>query len=219
MEADGFDPQVMFTEIHDGFLLENDDAPLDAPDTTHKASRGKPPKTVGAFNKREMDMVTEMTKLYGTVGTMLFLVSPADGVLIAQGAADRAKEVVMVARHHPQMWNVLVTLTTASDYTPFFVGHGMLLVALLQNHNVLPPDLTQLFKRPSSSSVAAPTPSAQQAHYPPRPKDEMTAAAMSASAGFPPAEPATTPTTPPDTNELLPDDPQRNPAAFNIERR
>lgn len=175
------------------------------PSDAHKATRGRPTKAMmGGMNKRESDMAAKMAGLYGSVGAMLFLVNPTDGTILLSGAGDRGKEIVMVARHHPQMWKALEVMTTASDYTPFIIGHGMMIVAILQNHNVLPSDLSQLMARKPKPQPTPQAPFGMPSDMPPPPQPQAPPSIPLDANGFPIANVG---------------DDDNNQNAFNMERR
>jgi len=137
-------------------LLDND-TPGGAPSENDAPVNDKPPKgkshqAKGGRPKRETEMIGRLTQFYGSVGMLAFAFSQADGAVLMQGAADRANELVNVARHHEAMWNVLETLTTGGDYVPLIVGHGAMLMTIMGNHGIT---LATLTKR---APIATPEP-------------------------------------------------------------
>ena len=108
------------------------------------------PATRGVRDKKLID---DLAGLYATAGVLVTLVNQTDGFLIIQGADERAKELVAVANHHPAMKKTLKRLTESNDYITLVVGHGMLAVAIMQNHNVLPRNIAE--KLGSAFSVGA----------------------------------------------------------------
>lgn len=105
-----------------------DKPPAGKPPRQRRPSEGRP--------KREVEMIARLTQFYGAVGALTYAFNQADGQVIMAAAADRATEMVNVARHHAHMWTVLEAMTTGGDYVPLIVGHGSLAMAIMANHGV-----------------------------------------------------------------------------------
>lgn len=109
---------------------------------------------------RNAKLIADVAGLYGVVGGLVFLANPTDGTIIMSGAEDRARELVAVAEHHPQMMRVLRRMTANNAYIALVIGHGGMAAQILAAHGVNPVQaITGMFKpkpRPAVQPAATP---------------------------------------------------------------
>lgn len=99
------------------------------------------------LNRADLKLALQLARLYAVTGLVVTTLNQVDGVLIMSTAEDRAKELVLLANHHPNLKKALRSMTESNDYIIFAMGHGGLLVALLQNHGVMPQNIGQSIAR------------------------------------------------------------------------
>lgn len=125
-----------------------DTSPSDmVPDTQESAS-----PDVITLNRADTKLALQLARLYAVMGLGVTMLNQTDGMLIMATSEDRAKELVLLANHHPNLKKALRSMTESNDYIIFAMGHGGLLVAILQNHGIMPQNIGQsiarLFARP-----------------------------------------------------------------------
>jgi hypothetical protein len=154
-EADDLSASIAYDETHDEARPKTrkqraprsaaDRPPADmVPDTQDSAE-------VIRLNRADSKLAAQLARLYAVIGLSVTVLNQADGVLIMATAEDRAKELVLLANHHPNLKKALRSMTESNDYIIFAMGHGGLLVAILQNHGVMPQNIgasiARLFQR------------------------------------------------------------------------
>jgi hypothetical protein len=111
------------------------------------------------LNRADSKLAAQLARLYLLIGAGVTLVNMADGTIILMGAETRAQELVLLANHHPALKKALRSLTESNDYLIFAMGHGGMILAILQNHGVVPQNIgtsiVRLFQRRSSDHVQA----------------------------------------------------------------
>lgn len=121
--------------------VTRDRAPADmVPDTQDDAE-------VIRLNRADSKLAAQLARLYAVMGLGVTMLNQVDGTLLIATSEDRAKELVLLANHHPNLKKALRSMTESNDYIIFAMGHGGLLVAILQNHGVMPQNLGQSIAR------------------------------------------------------------------------
>lgn len=106
--------------------------------------RGKDAEVVsGPRSPRDARLTADLANLYLQLGMVISMFNKVDGYLIMSGCEDRAKELVAVANHHPQMKKALKQMTTGNDYIALALGHGAIVFAIAANHNIIPGNLRE----------------------------------------------------------------------------
>lgn len=151
---------------HEAEMLESSIATDEV--TAKRARADKPPADmtpqaqdepgVIKLNRADAKLATQIARLYAVLGIGVSMLNQADGILIISSADERARELVLVANHHPALKKGLRNLTESNDYITFAFGHGTLALAILQSHGIMPRDigarLFGMFKRPSAAQVS-----------------------------------------------------------------
>ena len=99
------------------------------------------------LNRADAKLAMQLARLYAVLGMGVSLLNQADGILIMGTSEERARELVLLANHHPNLKKALRSMTESNDYIIFGMGHGGLLIAILQNHGVMPQNLGQSIAR------------------------------------------------------------------------
>lgn len=105
------------------------------PDTA--ARRGRAP------GGRDAKLLAGIQGIYYLVGTMLVFVNQKDAQIVIAGASDRAAELLAVANHHPEFKKWLVRFTQSNDYLSLALGHGLMAMAILSNHKMVPENIAK----------------------------------------------------------------------------
>lgn len=99
------------------------------------------------LNRADAKLAMQLARLYAVLGMGVSLLNQSDGILIMGTSEDRARELVLLANHHPNLKKALRSMTESNDYIIFGMGHGGLLIAIMQNHGVMPQNLGQSIAR------------------------------------------------------------------------
>lgn len=83
--------------------------------------------------------------LYAAVGALVYSRNQTDGLIILQGAEARANELAELARYYPALYKVLKAMTTGNAWMSLIIGHSSMMIAIMANHDMLPPGLAQMF--------------------------------------------------------------------------
>lgn len=112
-------------ELSDLSALPKDIAPKRLPEQTAKPA--KPAK-----------LTLEIAFLYEKLGNLVATFSPIDGALISAGAIERAEELMAIGRINPAFMKVLKQLVSGNAYIQAILGHGMVAMAIMANHGIIP---------------------------------------------------------------------------------
>lgn len=132
------------TESHDAqeALRADESVFIDATESMgHSVKPDKPPRSMAGRKPRlskDAKLEASLASLYFVVAMALGMFNAKDSEIVASGATERAHELLAVASHHPKFKEWLIKLTESSDYTSFAIGHGLMILAILGNHNRLP---------------------------------------------------------------------------------
>jgi len=109
--------------------------------TLETSSDDSPPAgmpTEKARPRAQQKLIDDLTGWYTGIGALFLVADPTVGMLIMQGANQRATELVDVARHHPKMMKSLQNMVKDSDYMALIMGHGGMIFTILQHFGVIP---------------------------------------------------------------------------------
>lgn len=81
-----------------------------------------------------------------------------DADILAQHAEPRARELVNVANHHPQLKKAIQAFMHGSDMMALVMGHGMLAMAIANNHGLT----VQVVGNAARKAMGRPTKTAEQ---------------------------------------------------------
>lgn len=98
------------------------------------------------ISREQQKLIESFTELFQKVGIVIASVDMYDGLMIAKHAEKRATELVLVARHHPWLMELLNKFGGSNDYIELVLGYGIMAYALMAHHNQVPahPILAQL---------------------------------------------------------------------------
>lgn len=125
-------------KIVDG-TLEEDVAPK---------GMGKPPVPSWRVSAKRASMLKEnVAGTYASIGILVSSRDSYDGMVILSSAEARATELVAVASHNKRLFELLERVFTQGDTMKMFIGHGIMVYAIMVHHNRLPgnPVLLQQF--------------------------------------------------------------------------
>lgn len=111
-----------------------DIAPKDLP---AERKRGRSP------GGKDAKLLAGLQGIYYLVGTVLMFVNAKDANIVIAAAPDRALELLAVANHHPQFKMWLERFTQSNDYLSLVLGHGLMAMAILANHNMISPQVAR----------------------------------------------------------------------------
>lgn len=101
-------------------------------------------------------LTLQLSFLYEKLGELIGKFNPVDGVLISLGAIDRASELYAIGQTNPAFMNFLKTLVSGNAYIAAILGHGMVALAILANHGLVPTSqVTDLFTKSLSNAIAS----------------------------------------------------------------
>lgn len=107
-------------------------------------------------------LTLQLSFLYEKLGELIGKFNPIDGVLISSGAIDRASELYAIGQSNPAFMNFLKTLVSGNAYIAAILGHGMVALAILANHGLVPTSqVTDLFTKSLSDAIASNIPSSE----------------------------------------------------------
>lgn len=92
---------------------------------------------------RDAKLLAGIQGIYYLVGTMLVFVNQKDAQIVIAGAPDRAAELLAVANHHPEFKKWLVRFTQSNDYLSLILGHGLMAMAIMSNHKMVPDSIAK----------------------------------------------------------------------------
>lgn len=126
--------------------------PEDIPPADMQAAEQDTPDTI-KLNRADTKLATNVARLYAVLGLGVHMFNQTDGVIIITQSGDRAKELILLANHHPALKKALRQLTESNDYITFAFGHGGMALLILQAHGIMPRDigvrLFSMFRRPA----------------------------------------------------------------------
>lgn len=92
---------------------------------------------------KDAKLLAGIQGIYYLVGTMLVFVNQKDAQIVIAGAPDRAAELLAVANHNPAFKKWLIRFTESNDYLSLILGHGLMAMAILANHKLVPDSIAQ----------------------------------------------------------------------------
>lgn len=113
------------------------------------------------ISREQQKLIESFTELFQKIGIVVASMDMYDGLVIAKHADKRAMELVLVARHHPWLMELLKKFGGSNDYIELVLGYGIMAYALMAHHGQVPshPILAQLgygeVTMPTSEETAA----------------------------------------------------------------
>lgn len=131
-------------------------------DVAPKQTEQAPSAPAVKLTWQETKLAASLAQMYGVIGMGVYVSDAWDGGVILSGAIDRARELVIVSRHHANMRRVLLMLTQNSDYLALAVGHGSMLALIMMHHGLLSVRFAPMFGQQPENIPVLPPPASRQ---------------------------------------------------------
>lgn len=107
----------------------------ESPTSDQKASIGissqSEPEDLDQLTPKQEKLRKLLQQRYVTIGGILTAFDPYGGMVIIQKSEERSMETVKAARHNKKLWDALEKIVQGGDGFAFFIGHGLMIFALL----------------------------------------------------------------------------------------
>jgi hypothetical protein len=125
-------------------------------------------------------LTDNLTQAYATAGVFISGRNQYDGMILIMCAEQRAQEMALALSHNKQIFELVERVFAQGDITKCIVGHGLMVYAILANHNRMPRNdilLQQLGYAPGQvfAKFNVPTQEAQSNGYQPPAQEEAPA--------------------------------------------
>jgi hypothetical protein len=110
------------------------ESPIDHPKPstpTSEKSSSSDLEELDALTPKQEKLRKLLQQRYVTVGGILTAFDPYGGMVVIQKSEERSMEAVKAARHNKRVWEVLEKIVYGGDGFAFFLGHGLMIFALL----------------------------------------------------------------------------------------
>lgn len=154
----------MTTELAEAPAMDAPAPPPPPADEKPRARRGRPPgsgdkaprKTT--TTRKSTSTVSLEKRLAGsitTLGTVTCLVSPADGMVVLNGATPLAQALAKLAEENPSVKQNLERMLTAGAWSGVIAAVAPIAIGIAANHNLLPPGVAGLFGQATAPEESA----------------------------------------------------------------